>query len=336
MVGFWAVDTAELLEQYRRLYASGLISEEEYQRQVGRVKAAARARVLEEQGVAAIFHLEPGIAGRILSSQVFWVVLVLAMMPFILAFLGLPADQGMILYFAFLWFFLFLRLFRFNLLGAIWLDFPMVATLVVFPGLVLVLPVLQWTLSAFYALVRAPFLGLRWPGFVLGVGVAEEATKLLPVVCVLWLARRGGRRLGLQAAVLLGITSGLAFAGFENILYSEQFGARFMGMKFTLQDVVLSRLLMTPFLHSVWAGITGFAAGVAMAAASGSWHRSLRIVLPWFFFAAFLHGSYDTFSFSPTLALVVAAGSYLVLVGAVVVAKHWEGDSAAFLNERVL
>jgi uncharacterized membrane protein len=65
------MDTRELLEQYRRLYDAGLISEEEYQRQLGRVKAAARTQVLEEQGVAAIFHLEPGIGGRILSSQVF-------------------------------------------------------------------------------------------------------------------------------------------------------------------------------------------------------------------------------------------------------------------------
>lgn len=330
------MNTRELLEQYERLHGSGLISEEEYQRQVGRLKVQLKAQVLEEQGVAALFHLEPGVAGRILGSQVFWVVLALAMMPFILAFLGLPSDQGMILYFAFLWFFLFLKLFRFHLPNARWPDFPTAALLVVVPGLVLVLPVLQWLLGGFYQLVRAPFLGLRWPGFVLGVGVAEELTKLLPVLAVLWLARRGGRRVGLQTAMLLGITCGLAFAGFENILYSERFGAHFFGMKFTLQDVVVSRLLMTPFLHSVWAGITGFSAGVAFAAGPGSWLRGLRIVAPWLVFAAFLHGTYNTFSFSPTLALLVAAVSYLVLVGAVVVAKHWEGDSASFLNEKVL
>jgi len=262
------MDHRERLEQYRHLYESGLISADEYQRQVGRIKAAERMRLLEEGGVAALFHLEPGIAARVLTSQVFWVVLVLAMMPFVLAFIGVPPEQGMILYFAFLWFFLYLRLFRFNLIGSFSMDFAFTAFLVVFPGLALVLPALQW------------------PGFVFGVGIAEELTKLLPVVIVLWLARRTGRRIGLQASILLGITSGLAFAGFENILYSEQYGARLFGMKFTLQGVVVSRLLMTPFLHSVWAGITGFAVGAAAAMGPGSWVRGLRIVAPWLLFAA--------------------------------------------------
>jgi RsiW-degrading membrane proteinase PrsW (M82 family) len=330
------MDHRERLEQYRHLYESGLISADEYQRQVGRIKAAERMRLLEEGGVAALFHLEPGIAARVLTSQVFWVVLVLAMMPFVLAFIGVPPEQGMILYFAFLWFFLYLRLFRFNLIGSFSMDFAFTAFLVVFPGLALVLPALQWLLGGFYALVRARVLVLQWPGFVFGVGIAEELTKLLPVVIVLWLARRTGRRIGLQASILLGITSGLAFAGFENILYSEQYGARLFGMKFTLQGVVVSRLLMTPFLHSVWAGITGFAVGAAAAMGPGSWVRGLRIVAPWLLFAAILHGSYDTFSFSPVLAVVTAAVSYLVLTAAVVVAKHWEGDHAAFLNEKVL
>ncbi len=330
------MDSRELLERYRALHEQGLISEEEYQLQVGRIKAAERARILEEGGVAALFHLEPGIAGRVLSSQVFWVVLVLAMMPFILAFLGMPPEQGMILYFAFLWFFLYLKLFRFNLIGAFPLDFGTAAMLVVFPGLTLLLPAFQWLLGGFYALTATRVPLLQWPGFVFGVGIAEETTKLVPVVLVLWLARRGGRRLGLQASIVLGITAGLAFAGFENILYTERFGARLFGLKFTLQDVVLSRLLMTPFLHSVWAGITGFGAGVAAAAGPGSFIRGLRIVVPWLLFAAVLHGTYDTFSFSPVFALVTAAVSYLVLTVAVVVAKHWEGDSAAFLGGKVL
>ncbi len=330
------MNNRELLEQYRQLHEAGLISDAEYQHQVARIKATERARVLEEGGVAALFHLEPGLAGRVLSSQVFWVVLVLAMMPFIMAFLGMPAEQGMILYFAFLWFFLYLRLFRFNLIGTMPLDFATAAILVVFPGLAAVLPFLQWLLGGFYALIQTNVLLLQWPGFVLGVGIAEELTKLLPVAVVLWLARRGGRKVGLQASILLGITSGLAFAGFENILYTERFGAHLFGMKFTLQGVVVSRLLMTPFLHSVWAGITGFGAGVAAAVGPGSWGRGIRVVMPWLIFAAILHGSYDTFSFSPVLALFVAAVSYLVLTAAVVVAKHWEGDSAAFLNEEIL
>ena len=131
------MNNRELLEQYRQLHEAGLISDAEYQHQVARIKAVERARVLEEGGVAALFHLEPGLAGRVLASQVFWVVLVLAMMPFIMAFLGMPAEQGMILYFAFLWFFLFLRLFRFNLIGTMPLDFATAAILVVFPGLAL-------------------------------------------------------------------------------------------------------------------------------------------------------------------------------------------------------
>ncbi len=330
------MDVHELLAEYERLHAAGLISDEEYQRQVERVRAYLRAAELERVGPGAFFRLEPGVLTRILTSQVFWVVLVLALMPLVLLAFDIPSNQGMTLYFAFLWFFLFLRLFRLNLRGSSTWDYSLVAALVVVPGLVGVLPLMRALLAPFYRLIDASFLPARWLGFVLGVGLTEELTKMLPVMVAVGLASRAGRRMSLQAAILLGICSGLAFAGFENILYTQWFGARIWGVPYARQDVVLSRLLMTPFLHSLWAGLTGFAMGASMLGRGPLGWRLLRFLLPFYLMAALLHGTYDTVAFSPVLAAAVGAGSYFVLVLVVVAAKTWEGESRRFLGERVV
>jgi len=326
----------EMLAEYERLFRAGIISPEEYERQVSRLKAEIRRQAVEEEGLGAVLDLDPLAVARIVRSQVFWLVLLLAMMPFLLAALGVSSDEGMILYFAFLWFFLFLRLFRLELRNTRPWDVSLVIALVVFPGLTLVLPLLRMLLGPAYAMVELPVLPLRWMGFVLGVGVAEELTKALPVLVVLALARRQGRVPGLQASLLLGIASGLAFAGFENILYSEQFGARIWGIAFTRPDVVLSRLLMTPFLHSLWSGLVAFSLGLVGVSGRLRVSRILRIAGPGVGLAASLHGTYNTVAFSPVLAVLVGAASYLVLVLAVLAAKRWEGGDSTFLNERVI
>ncbi len=326
----------EMLAEYERLFRAGIISPEEYERQVARLKAELRRQAVEEEGLGAVLHLDPLAVGRILRSQVFWVVLLLAMMPFLLAALGVSPEEGMILYFAFLWFFLFLRLFRLELRRSRPWDVSLVIALVVFPGLTVVLPILRLLLGPLYAMVELPFLPFQWFGFVWGVGVTEEVTKALPVFLVLALARRQGRRLGLQASLLLGIAAGLAFAGFENILFSRQFGARIWGIDFTRPDVVLSRLLMTPFLHSLWAGLMGFTLGLVNVSGSLGVLRTARIAAPGLVLATLLHGTYDTVAAVPILAVLVGGVSYLVLVMAVLAAKSWEGGDAAFLNERVI
>jgi|GEM_PF-3079728 len=326
----------ELLAEYRRLYERGLISADEFERQVGRLSSELRVQRLEAEGIGSILRLDPAAIVKIVTSQVFWVVLVLALMPLILAAIGLPSAQGMTLYFAFLWFFLFLRLFRLDVYGSYPWDYGLVGALVVMPGLALVLPLMRYLLSPFYRLIEVPFISARWVGFVFGVGVTEELTKLIPVLVVVLLANRGGRRLGLQAIILLGIASGLAFAGFENILYSKWFGAKLWGVTFTRPDVVLSRLLMTPFLHSLWAGLTAFAVGLSVAGKRLTVGRLWRIAGPALGLSAFLHGSYDAFSFLPLLAVLVGGVSYFLLVLAVIVAKTWEGGGVGFLNDRVV
>jgi len=326
----------ELLQEYHRLFEAGIISPEEYERQVARLKAEVRRRAVEKEGLGAVLRLDPLTIQRVLRSQVFWVVLVAAMMPLILAALGFKSAQGMILYFAFLWFFIFLRVFRLNLHGGQPSDVFVVIILVVFLGLGMFFPLLRYVLGPLYSMIGVPFLPFRWLGFVFGVGMTEEMTKALPVFILLWVASRQGRRLSLQAALLLGVASGLAFAGFENILYSEQFGARIFGLTFTRSDVVLSRLLMTPFLHSVWAGLVAFNLGLAHVSGPFRMGRTFAIAGPGLVLAAVLHGSYDTFAVSPVLAIMVGAVSYLIFVVAVMAAKAWEGGSEAFLGERIL
>ncbi len=326
----------EMLQEYERLLRTGMISPEEYERQVARLKAELRRRAVEEEGLGAVLRLDPLTIQRVLQSQVFWVVLVVAMMPLLLAAFGFQSAQGMILYFAFLWFFIFVRLFRLNLHGGRSADVFLVIVLVIFFGLGMFLPLMRYLLSPLYSLIQVPFLPFRWLGFVLGVGVTEEMTKALPVFILLWIASRQGRRLSLQAALLLGVASGLAFAGFENIMYSEQFGARIFGMTFTQPDVVLSRLLMTPFLHSVWAGLVAFNLGLVHVSGPFRLGRAFAIAGPGLMLAALLHGSYDTLAASPVLAILVGAISYLIFMVAVMAAKAWEGGSEAFLGERVL
>jgi len=326
----------EWLAEYWHLYESGRISAEELERRVAELTARTRRRIPDDEGIAGILRIRPELVLQVLTSQVFWVVLVLAMMPLLFAALGIPSAQGMTLYFAFLWFFLFLRLFRLDLSGSNPWDFMLVTTLVVALGLPAILPALRFVLGPFYRLVEVPLVSARWVGFVFGVGVTEELTKLLPVLLVFLLARRTGRRISLQAMILAGIAAGLAFGGFENILYSNWFGARILGVTFARQDVVLSRLLMTPFLHSLWAGLTAFALGVAGAGSRLTPGRLWHVCGPVFALAAFLHGSYDAFSFAPLIAVFFGGVSYLLLVLAVMAAKSWEGGGPGFLDERVV
>jgi RsiW-degrading membrane proteinase PrsW (M82 family) len=326
----------EMLREYQRLLHTGMISPEEYERQVARLKAELRRRAVEEEGLGAVLRLDPLTIQRVMHSQVFWVVLLVAMMPLLLAAFGFQSAQGMILYFAFLWFFIFLRVFRLNLRGGQPSDVFLVIVLVIFLGLGMFFPLMRFLLSPLYSLIAVPFLPFRWLGFVFGVGITEELTKALPVFLLLWIAGRQGRRLSLQAVLLLGVASGLAFAGFENILYSEQFGARIFGMTFTQPEVVLSRLLMTPFLHSIWAGLVAFNLGLVYVSGPYRFGRVVAIAGPGVALAALLHGSYDTLAGSPVLAILVGAVSYLIFVVAVMAAKAWEGASEAFLGERLL
>ncbi len=329
-------DLRELRSAYRRLWEDGAIDDAEYESQLARLELRERADALERGGLGAVLRVEPATARRIVTSQIFWLVLILAMMPLVMAAVGLPRDQALIVYFALLWFLLFRNLFRLDLRSSRPGDFALVAAAVVMPGMVVFLPVVMRLLAPLYRLVAASEIALRWLGFVCGVGLTEELTKAIPVVAVVWLARRTGRGLGLQATLLLGATAGLVFGGLENILYSEQFGARLWGMAFTRRDVVLDRLLMTPFLHALWAGTTGFSIGLVAVTGRLSPGRLLRIGGSALAVVAVLHGTYNTIAFVPALAVAIGGLSYLVFVVAVVVAKRWEGMTAAFLDERVL
>lgn len=291
---------------------------------------------LHLRGLGTVLWVDVRTARRVVSSQVFWLILILAMMPLVMAAVGLPRDQGMIIYFALLWFVLFRHLFRVDLGSAKVGDFALVSALVVMPGMVVVLPGLMRLLAPLYRLVVEPELGVRWLGFVLGVGVGEELTKALPVLATVWLARRIGRRIDLQACLLLGVTAGLVFGGLENILYSERFGTRLWGLAFTRRDVVLDRLMMTPFLHALWSGTMGFAIGAVAATGRLALSRLLRLGGSALAVVAVLHGTYNTVAFVPALAVAIGGLSYLVMVVAMVVAKRWEGAATTFLDERVL
>jgi RsiW-degrading membrane proteinase PrsW (M82 family) len=145
----------------------------------------------------------------------------------------------------------------------------------------------------------------RLAGFVLGVGVPEEACKAL----VLFFVVKRYAPLAPQSMLFYGLLSGLGFGIYEGVNY--QFGRNFLLAGSTPEYYLLNliRLTTLPFLHAIWTGMAGYFIG--FAAAYPRRRRGLIIValgLP-----ALLHGLYDTLS-GNFLGLLVALISVVMLV----------------------
>lgn len=164
-----------------------------------------------------------------------------------------------------------------------------------------------WPLSEVISWTRADNVIARWIGYLLGVGLPEEACKAAMVIVV---ARRYGP-LTPQALLFYGLMSGLGFGIYEgveiyqkrqNVHYSTHIG------EYYLLNVL--RLTTLPFLHAIWTGMAGYFIGFAERFPER--RRGLLIVaigLP-----AVLHGMYDALSISSRLLpLLVALVSVLAL-----------------------
>jgi RsiW-degrading membrane proteinase PrsW (M82 family) len=155
-------------------------------------------------------------------------------------------------------------------------------------------------------LVRADHLLVRWPGFVFGVGLPEEACK---AVMVLYIWQKFGP---FQPRTMLfyGLMAGLGFGIYEGVTYQWSRNWTFSQnpAEYYLLNVI--RLTTLPFLHAIWTGIAGYFIGFA-----GEYpHRKRGLLIVAIGVPAFLHGSYNTFGPSiPGFAFALMSVLALVL-----------------------
>jgi RsiW-degrading membrane proteinase PrsW (M82 family) len=121
--------------------------------------------------------------------------------------------------------------------------------------------------------------------FVLGVGLREEAAKLLCFLPLLLALRRGTAR---GEGLVLGAVVGLGFAAVENVSYFEG------GSLAT----TLTRFLTANFLHI---SLTAVAAETVTEAIRVTSDRSVARAVNTFGLVVLLHGAYDWFLSTPQL-----------------------------------
>lgn len=290
-------------------------------------------------GGTFLFHLSPGTEGKagepdsvvdvvrdelfsldipdfwkLLQSQVFWLILILAGMPMILNMLNVEIVRGMTIYFSMIWFFVFIKLFQYE--GSnfrLHLGVYFFSLISLSPAFMLI----HSLTSPFYSFISSGGAVLRFLGFFAGVGITEELTKAVPIFLLAAFTRRRKERLSGMDYLLCGIMSGLAFAGVENFGYIRMAVIRdvFGGSVGDGAITSLVRSTLTPFIHSCLSGIFAYFIGLP---------AFYPLKSPWPFFisgllvSAFLHALYDfavTFPvFDQILAFLALALMYIGLL----------------------
>jgi RsiW-degrading membrane proteinase PrsW (M82 family) len=120
-----------------------------------------------------------------------------------------------------------------------------------------------------------------------GVGLIEEAGKLLVPLALLLLLRGGSRADGL----LVGVACGAGFAALETMGYAFTTLLKSGGDVTDTVDLLLLRGLLSPAGHMAWTGIA--AAALYAASASGWRGREIAQFLLTFATAVVLHALWD-------------------------------------------
>jgi RsiW-degrading membrane proteinase PrsW (M82 family) len=161
------------------------------------------------------------------------------------------------------------------------------------------------------------FLALRLGGYVFGVGVREELAKAIPLIALALFTTKMRKPIH---GLLLGMMSGIGFAGAENVYYVfHTLDEALRAMKETGQAGYLVmpvynnvvRMAMTPCLHACFSGIFGYF--IALAAT----HRRHRVVffLVGLGLSSLLHGLYDTFvGEAALLGVAVQCAAFFLLM----------------------
>ena len=154
--------------------------------------------------------------------------------------------------------------------------------------------------------------------FIVVVGFSEELCKLVPPVAYLLWKRTAARPM---TVVLIGVFSGLGFAAFENLTYSQMAilqtaaatdAGGIRGLAEGVQEAMVQamlRPLSLVFCHAVWAGMFAY----FLARASLSRRRWGALFIVGLCVSAFLHGTYDWFNYmQPSVSVVIAAASFML------------------------
>ena len=166
-------------------------------------------------------------------------------------------------------------------------------------------------------LITRNFLAFRLSGYVFGVGVREELTKAIPLIALALFTNKMRKPIN---GLLLGMMSGIGFAGAENVYYVYRtLEESLRAMKETglagylvmpiYNNVV--RMAMTPFLHACFSAIFGYFIALGI---SQRRHRFVFFVLG-LSLSSLLHGLYDTFvGESPLLGVVIQCGAFFLVM----------------------
>ncbi len=154
-------------------------------------------------------------------------------------------------------------------------------------------------------------------GYILGVGLIEEATKAFPLY---WLFLHQKKPAGLREIIFLGAISGLAFGVAEAVNYSFRYAVYTEFDLMGYGDYILTQLLRfisLPLLHALWAAVVAYFIGLAMHAPQ----RKNALLIVGLGAMAIVHGVYDVFATLRSVALsnwgtlAIAAVSGLIFVG---------------------
>ena len=124
-------------------------------------------------------------------------------------------------------------------------------------------------------MITRNLLAFRLAGYVFGVGVREEMTKALPLLVLALFTTRMRKPIH---GLLLGMMSGIGFAGAENVYYvfrSLEESLRAMkatGMAGYLVMPIYNnvvRMAMTPFLHACFSAIFGYFVAISFSRSEG-------------------------------------------------------------------
>ncbi len=242
----------------------------------------------------------------LVGDMVFWVVLILGVLPLLIISLSEPGMQliGMLFFFAMLWGGIFRGL---VIKCTEKVGLPVAAFF--FTGIIginVLLFIYQFLPEFYITMSDSQSPVFRLLGYVFQVGLCEEICKVVPVLFYVLVKRR---KASPMMIVLVGVFSGLGFAAFENIQYSIRMiegtslrllhGNEMDGLEGALAGaqagtleamiVVMLRSISLVFAHAIWSGI--FACFIAMAfIGNRRWFALTFIGLA---VSAVTHGFYD-------------------------------------------
>ncbi len=159
-----------------------------------------------------------------------------------------------------------------------------------------------------YSWTDSEHVGLRWLGFVFGVGLCEEIVKLLPLVYLLHQSIH--RTLGLHSFIALGFASGLGF-GVSEALYIYNPWSGMAGV-----DANIIRWFAVVPSHGIYSAACAAALWKLGDHVTGAetWWGKLGVTALAALSMAVVHGTYDTVcSLGTVVALLMDALSLLLL-----------------------